>query len=241
MDGTPQRPGGAIRRIVVIVVIGAFALAAAGGIFVLLGGDPGGTGWRVLATTALVGAFSVGVLCNAALIGRPAQAFGYGGAVVTVVAAALTIGMVWADGAPWDAFWRLLWTLVIASAASALAALLLAIDAGGRQAIRIGRAATLAALGVGVVLELVAIWVDAAYDDDAMPRIRGVVWILVALGSVTMIVLSLLVRGRPVASPATLSPAAADAIERAAADAGLTPDAFVARLLDGGAARDGVL
>jgi len=65
----PRTSVSRLRRIVVAVIVVAFTLAAAGGIVVLLGGDLGETAGRVIGTTATVGAFSVAVLCCAALLG----------------------------------------------------------------------------------------------------------------------------------------------------------------------------
>src|SRR5688500_11735162 len=116
-----------LRKVIVGIIIGSFGLAAVGGIAVLLGGDLGPTAGRVLGTTAVVGAYSVAVLCCVALAGRRLQVLGTIGAAVSIATAALTIVMIWWDDAqsPPDVLWRVLWSGVTVTAALALASLLL--------------------------------------------------------------------------------------------------------------------
>ena len=224
------RPGiSLLRRVVVGVIIGAFGIAAVLGIVVLLGVDMGETAFRVLSTTAVIGSFSVGVLCCAALIGRSAQLFGIVGVVVTVVAAALTVWSIWGDlSSVWDSFFRVLWTGIAASASFALASLLLLLSDRSRSAVRAGLWITLALITVLLALTLYLIWArDIAWDDFG--RFYGVVAILTALGAIVVPVMSLLMPDRQAAS--ALPPGLADRLVAVAQERGISVEELVAPVL----------
>ncbi|MGC5169435.1 hypothetical protein ACPW96_05740 [Micromonospora sp. DT81.3] len=236
-----------VRRVIVGVIVVSFALAAVGGIAVLLGGDFGPTAGRVLGTTAVVGAYSVAVLCCAALAGRRLQVFGTIGAAVSVATAALTIVLIWWDFGqpPPDGLWRVLWSGVTITAALALGSLLLLLSNRRRPAVRAGLWITLGLFGVVVAMVLYLIWFPADIDDDVFPRALGILGILAALGAVVVPVLSLLFREpgsaeRPAAPAAESNGISSDAAARLRAEAsrrGVTVDALVTALLGDG--RDG--
>lgn len=231
-DHAVRTPGRTLRRVIVIVIIASFGIAALGGIVVLLGAELGDTAARVLGTTAIVGAFSVAVLCCAALVGRSLQAFGVIGAAVSVVAAVLVIWMIWYRGDygdAWEALMRFTWTAVAVSAGFALASLLLLLADRRQSAVRIGLAVTLGLFGVVLAMVVYLIWWSDTVDDEVFPRVLGIAAILAALGAVTVPVLSLLLRDRP--ARGGLSAHAVARIEAAAAQRGLHPDALVDRLL----------
>ena len=104
------------------IIVVSFGLAAIGGITVLLGGSLGEPAGKVLATTAIVGAFSVAVLCCASLLGRRLRAFGIAGVVISLATLAWSLVMLWgADGLSFDeVMWKLLGTGIALTAASAL-------------------------------------------------------------------------------------------------------------------------
>ncbi|QAY60754.1 hypothetical protein ET475_12680 [Microbacterium protaetiae] len=225
-----------LRRAVVSVIIVAFALAAIGGIVVLLGAELGETALRVIGTTAVVGAFSVAVLCCAALLGRRLQTIGVVGTVVSVVAAALVVWTVWYqgdDGSVWEVVSKVTGTAATLSAALALASLLLLLADRRRAAVRRGLIVTLGLFAVVTALILVLIWAPDAVDDRVFPRVLGIAGILAALGAVVVPVLSLLM---PDNRPGTLSPIAVARLEDEAHRRGLTPDALVDTLLAASAA-----
>lgn len=221
-----------LRRVIVWIIIVSFGLAAIGGIVVLVGVPLGDEAGRVLGTTAVVGAFSVAVLCCAALIGRRLQAFGVVGAIVSVASAVLVIALIWyrgdGGGGLWDAFLRLNWTGVAASAAFALAALLLLLADRRQEAVRIGLIATLALFAVVLAMTIYAIWWSDTVSGDAYARVLGVFAILAALGAVVLPVMSLLLRDRAVSG---LSEASLALLRAEAARRGVTVDALVDSLL----------
>ncbi|MEZ3159863.1 hypothetical protein AB1K54_04860 [Microbacterium sp. BWT-B31] len=183
------------RRVIVGVIIASFGLAALGGIAVLLGAPLDEIAARVLATTAVVGAFSVAVLCCVALVGRRLQVFGFVGAVVSVIAALLVIWLIWYRGGYgdwWDAFSRGMWTAVTASAAFSLASLLLLLADRRRPTVRVGLSVTIALIAATLSMLVYLIWWSETIDGEAFWRTFGVIAILAALGAIVVPVLSLL-------------------------------------------------
>lgn len=218
-----------LRRVIVGVIIVSFSIAAIGGIVVLVSGSLDETAGRVLGTTAVIGVFSVAVLCCAALIGRRLQIVGFVGAVVSVIAAALVVWLIWYRGPIADALFSTIWTAIAATAAFSLASLLLLLADRRQPAVRIGLATTLVLFAVVLALVIYLIWWPETVDSEVFPRVLGVVSILAALGAVVVPVISLLLRGRDAAGGLTH-----ETLERIEAEAerrGVTPDALVASLL----------
>ncbi|WP_156876603.1 hypothetical protein [Microbacterium luticocti] len=233
MADPPARTGpvSILRRIVVAVIVVAFTIAAIGGIVVLLGAELGSTAARVIGTTAVVGAFSVALLCCAALLGRVLQPVGLAGVIVSAVAAALVVWTIWYDGEytpAWENVQKATWTAVTLSAALALACLLLLLADRRRVAVRAGLVVTLALFAVVVAMIVYLIWASDTVDDEIYPRVLGIAAILAALGAVVVPVLSLLL---PDARPDALSPAAIARLEHAARARGIRPDDLVTSML----------
>lgn len=229
-----------IRRWIVGVIIVSFAIAALGGIAVLLSGAFNETAGKVLGTTALTGLFSVAALCGVALFGRRAQWFGW----VTVGIAIITLGrilwLIWAEPNWADYSYEWTFTFCILSAASAVAALLLLLSDHSRSLVRVLLYVTLGLIALGVLLSILALWRVIPNDSDSFWRGTGVVWILAALGVVVLPVMSLLLRAPKTpavqqhAAPGSaqqLSPDSIARIEAAAQAAAMTPDEFVWRML----------
>lgn len=199
-----------LRRWVVGAIIVSFGIAALGGIFVLLSGSWSDTAAKVLATTGLTGLFSVAVLCGAALLGKSAQAFGWVTIIVSVVTLAVILTQLWTDADWGDAMFKTDVTLCALSAACAVASLLLLLVAHDRRAVRTLLFVTLGLIALAVLLTLLPVWNESIGDSDAYWRSAGVVWILAALGTVVLPVLSLLLRGprgEPAETPVTPVPA----------------------------------
>ncbi|KRA22389.1 hypothetical protein ASD65_18115 [Microbacterium sp. Root61] len=238
MTPAPRRSIALVRRIIVGVIIGAFGLAAIGGIVVLLGAELGSAAGRVLGTTVIVGAFSVAVLCCAALAGRRLQVFGMVGAAISAIAALLVIWVIWYEG-PWGDFveglFRVMWTAVAASVAFALASLLLLLADRTRSAVRVGLIVTLGLFGLVLAMIIIVIWWPDAVDREVFPRALGISAILAALGAVVVPVISLLM---PERSAARLSAASVERIGMEAARLGVTSDELIERLLPGDSPTD---
>jgi len=231
----PRTTVSLLRRIVVGVIIASFGLAAVLGIIVLLGVELGETAGKVLGTTAIVGSFSVAVLCCAALLGRRAQVVGAVGVFVTVLSAVLVIWFVWDSDlwSRWDGVFRVLWTGVAASAAFALASLLLLLVDRRRSAVRVTLAVTLVVVALLLAMTLYLIWARDV-DGEIFPRVYGIVAILAALGAVVVPVLSLLLpdsRGR-----AGIDHALAERLVEEARRRGISVEELVAPVLPAPAA-----
>lgn len=217
-----------VRRILVGIIIASFGLAAVLGIIVLLGVELGDAAFKVLSTTAVVGAFSVAVLCCAALLGRRGQLVGILGVVVSIATCAFVVWVVWAqpDGW-WDGLFRLLWSGVAASAAFSLASLLLLLVDRHRPAVRIGLAVTLVLIALLLALTLYLTWAHDV-DGEWFPRLYGIVAILTALGGIVVPVLSLLL---PDARARGLDPRLAERLVAEARRRGVTVEELVAPVL----------
>lgn len=227
-----------LRRVLVWLIVASFGIAAVLGIVVLLGVEIGDTAGRVLATTATVGAFSVAVLCGATLLGRPAQAVGVAGVIVSILTAGFSVWLIWDDGLHYwdgDGVLRTLVTGISATAALALASLLLLLSRRRRPAVRMGLTATLVLLALLLALTLYLTWATNV-DDEIFPRVYGIVAILTALGAVVVPVLSLLLPDAAATAPSSLDPASLDPalvarLQHAAARRGVTVEELVAPVL----------
>ncbi|GAA1934471.1 hypothetical protein GCM10009775_28010 [Microbacterium aoyamense] len=233
-DTTPTRSLKIFRRVIVAVIIVSFGLAALLGIIVLLGGNLGSEQYRALGTTATIGAFSVAVLCCAALAGRRLQIVGFIGAAVAVVTAILTVWLIWYryESYPdhfYDALSRWTWTGVALTVALSFASLLLLLADRRQAAVRIGLVITVALFAVVLGMTIYAIWWSSTIEGDAFGRTLGVFAILAALGAVIVPVLSLLLRDP---HPATgLSSVSVALLEAEAVRRGIPVDALVDDLL----------
>ncbi len=238
-DHSLPRPGHLLRRVIVVVAVACFSVAAVGGIVALLGAELGETAWRILGTTAAIGGFSIGVLCCAALVGRRLQVFGVTGAMVSIVACALAVFEIWYRGpylSGWEVLNRLTLTGIAASAAFALASLLLLLADRRRPAVRIGLRITIGLFAVVLGLVVYAIWWSNGINPDVYQRLLGVTSILAALGAVVVPVISILMRdgnGTSELSRNSVAMLEAEALRR-----GLSPDALVERLLGAPVAED---
>lgn len=245
-----------LRVTMVWVIVVSFGIAAISGITVLLGGDLGDNGFRVLGTTALVGAFSVAVLCCLALVGRRLQWFGFAGAAAAVLTLIDTLVLVWSDGGRWstEAF-NWMGTGVAVTIGCAFASLLLLLADRRRVQVRIGLCATLVLFAVVLVMVCALIWFSDDLDREVFPRVLGVAGILAALGAIVVPVMSLLLPERSAAAAASvdavpsdlvpsgavpaetvIAPELARRLHAEAARRGITVESLVAPLLHGGAA-----
>lgn len=234
-ESSPHASVSLLRRVIVWIIVVSFGLAALGGIIVLLGGSLGETAGKVLSTTAIVGGFSVAVLCCASLLGRRLRAFGLAGVIVSVLTLAWSLVLVWG----WDyvdfgsATWQTLWTGLALTAAFSLASLLLLLADRQRAAVRIGLWITLALFAVVLGLTVYVIWARD-FDYDVVYRVLGIVGILAALGAVVVPVMSLLLRDPGAAAGAvdTADRGIAARVEAAAAARGMTVEQFLVEVVE---------
>lgn len=188
--GAPSRTA-ALRRILVGVVVVAFGIAAILGIVTLIVGSLGETASKVLITTAVIGAYSIGALCCVALVGRRLELFGLIGALVAVASAAYTVFLVWVSFSFNDAVYQVLWTVLSLTVAWSFASLLLLLSDRRRPVVRWGLRATLGLFVAVLLVVWFMIWFEN-WDNDVVPRLLGVVAILATLGAIVVPVLSIL-------------------------------------------------
>ncbi|TDS84792.1 MULTISPECIES: hypothetical protein [Nesterenkonia] len=189
--------GPRIRRVFLWTMIGSFCLAAAAGIFVLIGVSFGETGARVLATTSTVGAFSLAMLCCGAVFSRPSRMVGVAGVAVCLLTLAWSIFMIWSEVEhAWSTFQVLLSGITLTVAFS-FASLVLASATARDKLIRGLLWSCLGLIAVGVSLTMVLIW-DEGWEGELFPRAYGIVLILAVLcGVVAPLLSSLRKRGAP--------------------------------------------
>lgn len=177
----------ALRRLILILTIGSFAVAALMGVIALLAGGSFGEGEaRVLLTTLIVGSASVCVLCYLATSGTAYQGLGVVGGAVVLLPTGTGLYLVWSDledGGPWQAFG----VGVVLALTLAQACLLLGI-AGSRDNLRwllwptLALAAIVALITSGIILD--------ESGGDSTWRLLGVVAILDVLGTVVTVAMA---------------------------------------------------
>jgi hypothetical protein len=220
-----------VRRVVLRVTIGSFAVAAVLGIAALLRpGHFGSTEGRVLLTTVVVGVASVLMLCYLAATGERTRFVGVAGGVATVVAATSALVLVWVwldEGAP-TALVRTFGVSTVMAVTLAQFSLLLAVLPRRPTLVRL-LAATVVA---GTVLACLASATILGWNPtDTGGRLIGVVMILDVLGTVVTLALGVFGGGAPGRAGSslglTLPPDLADAVRARAAETARTPEDVV--------------
>lgn len=225
---TPStHPGQVARRIFLWTMIAAFSLSAAAGILVLLGGGIDETGGNVLATTVVVGLYSLAMLCCAAVFARPGRWVGIVGVGVALLSLLWTVMMIWST-ISWD--WeptRVLASGVTLTVATSFASLQLALTPRREAAIRWLLGIALALIALAVVLTLLTTWNDW-WDSGEFGRLYGIVLILTVLAGVVVPLLAVL-RRRADTTAATATTGTADApAHTPGIDPGIDPDTAAA-------------
>src|SRR5688500_15037249 len=218
------------RRIVVILVIGSFSVAALLGIIALLGGgELGETEGKVLLTTVIVGVESIAVLCYLAVAGRPTAIVGLIGALASLVPFGIALALTWGgydgDAPVWDVFG------VSATVAATLAhaCLLLALD---RVRLRVLLAGTPVAMASVATMISDAI-VNGENLGDLDWRSFGVVAILDVLGTVVFAALGIFSRrAKADGEPDLMTPALESRVIDAARSRGVSPGQLISDALD---------
>lgn len=241
--------GSRIRRIFLWTMIGSFCLAAAAGIFVLIGVSFDETGARVLGTTLTVGLFSLAMLCCGAVFNRRTQLVGVAGVVICLLTLGWSIFLIWSDGYhEWNVY-QVLLTGITFTVAFSFASLVLASATHRDKLVRSLLGSFLVLLIASILLTLLLIW-DQGWEGELFPRAYGIVLILAVLcGVVAPLLSSLRNRGTPQqaagdrnlpgntrAAPTDgreLDPALVAALHREAAIRGITVAQLVDPLLRG--------
>jgi uncharacterized membrane protein YwaF len=177
------------------IIVISFSLAAIAGILVLLGATLGETAYQVLATTSVVGGYSVLALCCAVLLGHRLQSVGVAGVAVVTVSLAFSLGAIWMpDFWRWDGSWRGVVTGIVISIGTALVSLLMLLADSEIRAVRVSLWITVGLVIALAVCILLPIW--GMQTGDLYTRSVGILSILSALGAILSPVLALVLRGR---------------------------------------------
>ena len=218
-----------LRRLVVVLVIGSFSVAALLGIIALLsGGELGETEGRILLTTVIVGVESIAVLCYLGVSGRRTSVVGLLGGLTSLVPFGLALWFTW-GGRDSEALWQTFGIGVTVAATLAQACLLLALNQGGRTLLLIG---TLVAMAVVAVMISNAI-VNGENLGDLYWRLFGVVAILDVLGTVVFAALGLFSRrATDEGEPDLMTPALESRVVEAARSRGVSPNELISDALD---------
>ncbi len=217
------------RRLVTVLVIGSFSVAALLGIIALLGGgELGETEGRVLLTTVIVGVESIAVLCYLAVVGKASALVGLAGGLISLVPFALALWLTWGGDEP-QRVWDVFGVSVTLAATLAHASLLLALDRGRRVLLLAG---TLVAMAIVAAMICNAI-VNGENLGDLYWRTFGVVAILDVLGTVVFAALGIFGRrSRPDGEPDLMTPALEARIGEAAQARGVSASQLVSDALD---------
>ncbi|MGJ9371848.1 hypothetical protein [Nesterenkonia sp. CF4.4] len=178
-------------------MIGSFCLAAAAGIFVLIGVSFDETGARVLGTTLTVGLFSLAMLCCGAVFNRKTQLVGIVGVVVCLLTLGWSIFLIWSEGYhEWNVY-QVLLSGITFTVAFSFASLVLASATQRDKLVRSLLWSFLVLITVSILLTLLLIW-DEGWEGELLPRAYGIVLILAVLcGVVAPLLSSLRNRGGP--------------------------------------------
>lgn len=174
-----------IRPFVVGITVVSFSISALLGIVALLRGTIGSTEGNILATTTIVGAVSLAVLCcvTPSGVGRLVGAVGV---VVALIPLVTSLILVWGSD-PDPVVAQIAGTGALFTLLFAQTSLLLAMTRLDRRGARAVLLAT-AACSVGFVLLLMPwIWLDLFDPPEGYGRLQGVVGILAALGTIYLI------------------------------------------------------
>lgn len=174
-----------LRTITLWVTLGSFGLAALLGIIALLLGDEfGGTQVRVLATTFATGVLAIGMLCYLGVADTPLRIFGLIGTVPAGTAYIVVLLIIW-DAVADDPVWRVFGVAFVLAATLAQVCLLMAL----RQRKQLD-AVLWATVGLATIFATMIIYLivaEGANIDDWYFRLLGVVGILDALGTISLI------------------------------------------------------
>lgn len=174
-----------MRRSLVRVAIILIAINAALAIVILLGGEMGDSGGRILGTSLLATASALVVMVQ-----LPALSDRRIGLIPLIAIAAAVVGFVVVTTAIWtdigdDEGWRIAASAYTVAVAGAIAAILSGLPIEGRSS-WVGTA-TLVAVGVGAAMILAALWFDV--DSGGYWRAFSVVAVLVAAGGLIVPIL----------------------------------------------------
>lgn len=224
-----------MRRVVARLVIGAFTLAAALGIYALLAPGPFGEfEGNILLTTLVVGLTSLAALCYLASSASRWWPVGLLGAIIAVAPVLMSLTMIWGNSPGSETWWDVYGISITLALTLAQLSLLAGLTSSSRHR-QDWLLITTAALALGLAALITALILSDGDIGDGVMRLLGVLAILDALGSLSLIALRVF-GGRGYAPEASGAPITLDAERSArlrdlAARQGVSPEAMLDRLL----------
>lgn len=217
-----------LQKLALRLTILAFGIAAAMGIGALLIGEFGELQGRVLLTTLSVGLMSLAALCYLAPQQRRFVVLGIAGFITALVTLALALYLIWGDDSWLDVsitevIFEYFGIMLIVSATIAQICMLAAMVSTAKPFTKwMFRFTFLAAVVVaGMAITII---LSETADSEWFVRVLGVVAILDAFGTVTLIAVRLFTGGAQASSgKASINPYTQRLIAEAAAERGVTP------------------
>ncbi|MFD1859681.1 hypothetical protein EHW97_00795 [Aeromicrobium camelliae] len=224
-----------LRRIVAWLVIGAFSVAAAFGIYALLSPGPFGSFEAdILLTTLVVGLASLAALCHLTSASSRWWPVGALAAAVTVVPVLMSLAMIWLNVSGQEAWWDVYGISVTWALTLTQLSLLGGLSSKARRRLDWLLIAT-AAVAVALAALITMLVLSNGEFGDGVMRILGVLAILDTLGSLTLIALRVFggreERRDPIEAPLTLDAARSRRLRTLAAEQGVSAEAMLDRLL----------
>lgn len=215
-----------LQKLSLRLTITAFALAAIIGIGALLLGDFGDLQARILLTTVSIGLASLAMMCYLAPKQKLFIQLGIIGAIAAIVTLAAALFLIWADYVwndfiAYDLIFKYFAVMLTVSATIAQICLLAAmVPAAKAFTSLLFRATILATIILAAMI--ITIILSEPFETEWFLRTLGVVAIIDAFGTVTLIAIRLFT-GSPTSEKATINAYTQRLITEAAADRGVSP------------------
>lgn len=190
-----------LKRLFVIGVVTSLVASALMGIAVLLKGSFDDTDWKILATTLMIGIFSITSLANLRNLEsslKSYHAFAVASITISIVGLLLFVGLIWSVSSL-DNHWEATLTFLVLAVSSAHASLLLPLRESGGSTQKLIVTTTLACIGVVAGLLVYLIVTQNSDLGGSFYKALGVFAILDVLGTIIAPISSKIGQKPPVA------------------------------------------
>lgn len=220
-------------------IIVSFSLSALYGIAVLLGANADTIGSQVVASTLIVGSYSLAMLCCGSVFNKPERPLGVVGVVVSALSMVWSLWLVWSEPTMPTHAVEILFSGITLTTACTFASLLLAATSYRDTLLRSLLGATLVFVAITTGMVLLSIWSFLIADNDLFGRALGIVLILaVVTGIITPILGVLRRKADQTSHPYHLDAVTAAGLEAEARRQGVSVAQLVAPVLDTGATHE---
>src|SRR5699024_5075783 len=190
----PQTALQTLQRVFLWTIIVSFSLSALYGIAVLLGANADTIGSQVVASTLLVGSYSLAMLCGGSAFNKPERALGVVGVVISAFSMLWSLWLVWSEPTMPHTAAEILFSGITLTTACTFASLLLAATNYRDTLLRALLGATLVSVAITVGMVLLSIWNTPAINIPYFGRALGIVLILAVVTGIITPILSVLRR-----------------------------------------------